>query len=162
MALSPSSNSLVLRKALIQDVKPIHQLLMGYASRGLLLARSLSELYDHIRDFYVLMEEGDDGEVIGCCALGVCWEDLAEIRSLAVAEGLQRRGYARQLVEACIEEAETLGIRRVFALTYVEAFFHRMGFVDVEKSVLPHKVWADCLKCPKFPDCDELALIRDL
>ena len=162
MVLSPSSNSPVLRKALIQDVKPIHRLLMEYASRGLLLARSLSELYDHIRDFYVLAAEADDDGLIGCCALGVCWEDLAEIRSLAVAEGLQRRGHARRLVEACIEEAVTLGIHRVFALTYVDDFFHRMGFRDVEKSVLPHKVWADCLKCPKFPDCDELALIREL
>ncbi len=98
----------------------------------------------------------------GACALGVCWEDLAEIRSLAVAEDRRGLGYGRVLVEACLEEARSLGVHQVFALTYVVPFFERLGFEVVEKSVLPHKVWADCLKCAKFPDCDETAMMRGL
>jgi amino-acid N-acetyltransferase len=160
--LSPSSNEPALRKAAIRDVKPIHRLLYQNADRGLLLARSLSELYDHLRDFYVLEDESRGDRVVGVCALGVCWEDLAEIRSLAVADDCRGRGYGRLLVKACLEEARDLGVHRVFALTYVEAFFGRLGFAEVEKAVLPHKVWADCLKCAKFPDCDETAMIRDL
>ncbi|MFO7784922.1 MAG: N-acetyltransferase [Thermodesulfobacteriota bacterium] len=162
MVLSPGSNSPVLRKAVIRDVKPIHRLLYGFAEQGLLLARSLSELYDHLRDFYVLEDENRPDWMVGACALGVCWDDLAEIRSLAVAEECQGMGYGRRLVEACLEEARALGIHSVFALTYVDPFFRRLGFVEVEKSVLPHKVWADCLKCAKFPDCDETAMTRDL
>ena len=160
--MSPSSTEPILRKAAIRDVKPIHRLLYQNADRGLLLARSLSELYDHLRDFYVL-EDSDRGDwVVGVCALGVCWEDLAEIRSLAVAEDCQGMGYGRLLVETCLEEAGDLGIRQVFALTYVDAFFGKLGFTEVEKSVLPHKVWADCLKCAKFPDCDETAMMLEL
>lgn len=150
-----------LRKALVKDVKPIHRLLYHYADQGLLLARSLSELYDHLRDFYVL-EDADRDRVLGFCALGVCWEDLAEIRSLAVEEEAQGRGYGTLLVRACMDEAAILGITRLFTLTYVEGFFSRLRFRVVEKTILPHKVWADCLKCPKFPDCDETAMAREL
>lgn len=160
--MSPNSNEPALRKAAIRDVKPIHRLLYQNADRGLLLARSLSELYDHLRDFYVLDDESVEDRVVGVCALGVCWEDLAEIRSLAVADDCRGRGYGRLLVGACLEEARELGVHRVFALTYVEAFFGKLGFAEVEKAVLPHKVWADCLKCAKFPDCDETAMMRDL
>jgi amino-acid N-acetyltransferase len=160
--LSPSSSEPVLRKAAIRDVKPIHRLLYHNADRGLLLARSLSELYDHLRDFYVLEDGGRGDWVVGVCALGVCWEDLAEIRSLAVADDCRGRGYGRLLVDSCLREARNLGVHKVFALTYVEPFFEKLGFSVVEKSVLPHKVWADCLKCAKFPDCDETAMMRDL
>ncbi len=162
MVLSPGSNSPVLRKAVIRDVKPIHRILYSFAEQGLLLARSLSELYDHLRDFYVLEDEHRADWMVGACALGVCWDDLAEIRSLAVAEDCQGMGYGRRLVEACLEEARGLGIHKVFTLTYVDPFFSRLGFEEVEKSVLPHKVWADCLKCAKFPDCDETAMTRDI
>lgn len=155
-------NNLVIRKAIIADIKPIHRLLNQYAGRGLLLPRPLSELYDHLRDFNVLVENGGEGEILGACALGICWEDLAEIRSLAVVEDRQGRDYGRRLVEACLKEAESLGLRRVFVLTYAEGFFSRMGFRVVEKATLPHKVWGDCLKCPKFPECDETAMVLDL
>jgi amino-acid N-acetyltransferase len=152
-----------IRKAVIADVKAIHQLLNHYADQKLLLPRSLSELYDHVRGYFVL----DDGteephRIIGVCGLGICWEDLAEIRSLAVFEGVSGKGYGTKLVKACLKEARLLGVKRVFALTYVPGFFLHMGFQEVDKSVLPHKIWGDCLKCPKFPQCDETALMIEL
>ena len=160
--LCPGSSDMMIRKAIIEDVKPIHRILSYYAAQGLLLPRPLSELYDHLRDFFVLVENSQEPRIGGVCALGVCWEDLAEIRSLAVTEDQQGKGFGIQLVKTCLEEAYALGLRRVFALTYVEGFFRKVGFKVVEKSVLPHKVWADCLKCPKFPDCDETAMILEL
>jgi amino-acid N-acetyltransferase len=155
-------SNLFIRKAIIADIKPIHKLLNHYANRGLLLPRPLSELYDHLRDFNVLVENGEAQEIFGACALGICWEDLAEIRSLVVIEDRQGRDHGRQLVEACLNEARSLGLRKVFVLTYAEGFFSRMGFRVVEKSTLPHKVWGDCLKCPKFPECDETAMALEL
>lgn len=145
----------MIRKARIADVKIIHKLLLNYAKDGLMLSRSLSELYEGIRDFYVYE---DQGEVVGTVCLQICWEDLAEVRSLAVMEGRGLRGIGRQLVEACLDEARELGLKRVFALTYKPGFFEKLGFNLIEKSELPHKIWTDCIKCPKFPECDELAL----
>jgi len=155
--------NLLVRKATLKDVSTIHQLINNFADKGLLLGRSMSELYDHIRDFHVL-EVGAEcqGKIVGVCGLGICWEDLAEIKSLAVSEEYQGRQFGRTLVHACLEDAKALGIKRVFTLTYVPKFFQKIGFQVVEKSSLPHKVWADCLKCPKFPDCDETALIKEL
>jgi amino-acid N-acetyltransferase len=115
-----------------------------------------------MRDFFVVVENRKDDVIIGVCALGICWEDLAEIRSVAVAEGYQGKGFGARLVRKCIEEAKSLGLSRVFVLTYVEEFFAKEGFKRVEKSSLPHKIWADCLRCPKFPECDETAMILDL
>jgi amino-acid N-acetyltransferase len=155
-------SEVIIRRAAAKDIKVIHKLLSLYGSQGLLLARPLSELYDHLRDFFVLERTGSDESVIGACALGVCWEDMAEIRSLAVMEGYQEQKFGSKLVLACLEEARSLGIRRVFALTYVEDFFSKMGFRVVEKSTLPHKIWSDCLRCSKYPDCDETAMILDL
>ncbi len=151
-----------IRKAVTGDVKAIHKILNRYAEKGFLLPRSLSELYDHLRDFFVYEADGLLDWIQGGCALGICWEDLAEIKSLAVAEAYQGKGLGSQLVEACLDEARRLGLKSVFTLTYVPDFFTRLGFREVEKSVLPHKIWADCLKCPKFPDCDEKALMIEL
>ena len=151
-----------IRRAAAKDIKAIHKLLSLYGGQGLLLARPLSELYDHLRDFFVLANTASDERVVGACALGICWEDMAEIRSLAVMEGYQGQKHGSRLVLACLEEARSLGIRRVFALTYVEEFFAKMGFRVVEKSTLPHKIWSDCLRCSKYPDCDETAMILDL
>ena len=150
----------MIRKAITKEVKPIHSLLSHYAEKGVLLPRSLSELYDHLRDLYVFVD-GDEA-VIGVCALGICWEDLAEIRSLAVVPDQQGRHYGLRLVETCLEEAKSLGLGKVFTLTYVPGFFARLGFKEVDKSILPHKVWAECLKCPKFPGCDEVAMLVEL
>lgn len=149
----------MIRKSRIADVKAIHKLLNTYAKDGLMLSRSLSELYEALRDFYV-WEEG--GEVVGTVCLHICWEDLAEVRSLAVAEEQAGRGIGRRLVEACLDEARRLGLKRVFALTYQVDFFHKLGFREIEKSQLPHKIWGDCMKCAKFPECDEIAMSLDL
>lgn len=142
----------------MQDVKDIHALLMNCAGQGQLLPRSLSSLYSHLRDFYVLADRDDDS-VHGCCALTIFWADHAEIRSLALDESLKGGGYGRRLVESCLSEAVTLGVYKVFTLTYVSGFFARLGFEEVEKDTLPQKVWTDCLNCPKFPDCDETAML---
>jgi amino-acid N-acetyltransferase len=124
-----------------------------------MLPRSLSSIYENLRDYFVC--ENEEGEVIGSAAIHIMWEDLAEVRSLAVREGQMGRGIGTKLVEACISEAIVLGITRVFALTYRPDFFRRLGFREVDKSELPHKIWSDCLKCAKFPDCDEVALVAD-
>lgn len=149
----------MIRKAKLNDIQEIQRLIKLYAPRGGILPRSLSELYDHLRDFFVFVR---NRKVIGICALHICWEDLAEIRSLAVEEEDQKRGIGAKLVKACLEESKSLGVKRVFALTYEPEFFERLGFKRVDKTVLPHKIWTDCLKCVKFPDCDETALVKDL
>lgn len=150
----------MLRKAQINDVKDIQKLLTTYASKGDMLSRSLSELYEALRDFYVEVDE--DGRILGAAALHIVWEDLAEVRSVAVAENAGRKGLGTTLVNACIDEARKLGLKRIFCLTYKPEFFGKLGFTLVDKSTLPHKVWGDCIKCPKFPDCDENAMILDL
>ena len=149
----------MLRKAQIGDVKEIQKLLTHFASQGDMLSRSLSELYEAIRDFYVVV---DQGRILGTAALHIVWEDLAEVRSVAVVEDSGRRGVGTSVVNACIDEARALGLKRVFCLTYKPDFFSRFGFRIVDKAELPHKVWGDCVKCVKFPDCDEIAMILDL
>jgi amino-acid N-acetyltransferase len=149
----------VIRKARLTDVKTIYNLINTYALKGLLLPRALSELYESIRDFYVWEE---DGRILGVCALHVSWEDLAEVRSLAVDEAALGRGIGRALVDRCLEDARELAVSRVFALTYQVEFFSRLGFKQVDKQSLPQKIWADCIKCVKFPDCDETAMMLEL
>jgi amino-acid N-acetyltransferase len=144
-------------KAKIPDVTQIHKLINGFAEKGQMLARPLSELYESIRDFFVIRE---GGEVVACAALHVSWSDLAEIRSVAVAENNQKKGLGARLVAACIKEADELGIKTVFCFTYRPDFFKHQKFVDIEKMELPRKVWTDCFRCPKFPNCDETALIH--
>lgn len=143
-------------KAKIADVPQIQQLVNYFADRGEMLARPISEIYEDIRDYFVVR----DGErVIACASLHVSWSDLAEIKALAVAEDIQKQGLGAQLVEECIQEARELGILTVFALTYKPAFFEKQGFSQLDKMKLPRKVWTECYRCAKFPDCDEIALI---
>ena len=149
----------MIRKARMSDVKEIHQLIADYARKGDMLPRSLADIYENLRDYFVFEE--DDGELVGSAAIHIMWEDLAEVRSLAVREGKMRRGIGTRLVESCISEAIMLGIERVFALTYKPEFFEKLGFHVVDKAELPQKIWTDCLKCSKFPDCDEVALVAD-
>jgi len=143
-------------KARISDVTQMHQLINYFADKDEMLARSLSEIYENIRDYFVVRQ---DEQVIACGALHVMWSDLAEIKSLAVVEDKQRQGFGDQLVAVCLNEAKELGIPTVFCLTYKPAFFERLGFTQVDKMELPQKVWTECYRCPKFPNCDEVALI---
>jgi amino-acid N-acetyltransferase len=149
----------MIRKAILQDARQIHRLLLRYAKDGLVLPRSLMEIFESIRDFYVFV---DQEQVVGAAALNICWEDLAEVRSLVVDEGFAGRGIGKNLVEACLAEARILGIGRVFALTYQQRFFEKLGFTLIDKSELPQKIWGDCIKCAKFPECDEIALSLSL
>ncbi len=145
----------MVRKAVLADARTIHQLLNTYAGEGLMLSASLAEIYEYIRSFYVFEEAA---EIIGTVRLQICWEDLAEVRSLAVASSAGGRGVGRQLVEACLQEARELGLPQVFALTYKVGFFSRLGFSEIDKAHLPQKIWRDCIKCAKFPECDETAV----
>jgi amino-acid N-acetyltransferase len=149
----------MIRKAKLKDVKEIQRLIKLYSNRGDILPRSLSELYDHLRDFFVSIR---NRKVVGICALHISWDDLAEVRSLAVEEKDRNKGMGAELVKACLEESKDLGVKRVFALTYQPEFFEKLGFKKVDKSMLPHKIWTDCLKCVKFPDCDEIAVVKEL
>lgn len=148
--------SLKIEKARIDDVPQIHKLVNSFAERGEMLARPLSELYENVRDFFVVRE---NGQVIACAALHIAWSDLAEVKSLAVSEEHHRQGLGLKLVQACLDEARCLGIPTVFSLTYVAKFFEKCGFVQGDKKNLPHKIWGECYRCPKFPDCDETAVI---
>lgn len=151
----------MIRKATIEDIKSIHAMLKYYGSRGELLARPLSRLYDHVRDFHVCQDK-ETKQIVGCCALQFCWEDLAEIRSLAVAESHVGRKIGTRLLEAAFAEARQFKIRKLFTLTYRPDFFQKFGFIVIDKAELPIKIWADCIHCVKFPDCDETALLKQL
>jgi amino-acid N-acetyltransferase len=148
-----------IRKAKLVDIKTIQMLINDFAKREQMLPRSLNELYESVRDFIVYEL---DGEIIGVCALRIMWDDLGEIRSLAVRPQDQRKGIGRQLVRRCLKEAREIGLQRVFALTYQPLFFKKLGFKDIDKAKLPQKIWSDCIKCHKFPECDEHAVIVSL
>lgn len=149
-----------IRPARVGDVPAIQELIRSFADRKLMIRRSLGELYESIREFLVVTD--DDGQVIGCAALHVFWEDLAELKCLAVAERAQGRGVGRMLVDACWDAAKALEIKTVFTLTYVAEFFEKCGYHRIEKADLPHKIWNECVRCPLFPNCNEIALIRSV
>ncbi|MGC8555086.1 MAG: N-acetyltransferase [Candidatus Acidulodesulfobacterium sp.] len=166
----------VLRKALMCDVKSLYKLFLEYSNAGEMLPRSMSDIYTHLRDFYIAeiecetetdnekiySEKGLSGckpEVIGACALAIVWENLAEIRSLAVKRPYTRKLIGTELIKKCIEEAKFFKITSIFALTYKPQFFQKSGFNVIDKSELPHKIWSDCINCVKFPDCDETAVM---
>jgi amino-acid N-acetyltransferase len=150
---------LKVEKARISDAPQIHKLANHFAEKGVMLPRALSEIFENVRDFFVV-RDGDI--VVACAALHVYWSDLAEIRGVAVSEDCQGQGVGAKLVEACLDEARALGIPRIFCLTYKAAFFEKQGFRQVDKLELPRKVWSECYRCPKFPDCDEVALTCDI
>ncbi|MHB8232764.1 MAG: GNAT family N-acetyltransferase [bacterium] len=175
----------VLRKALMCDVKSLYSLFSEYSKAGEMLPRSLSDIYEHLRDFYIAEIENNDEsvldntpgdsrepavsnisghapEIVGACALTIVWENLAEIRSLAVKRPYTRKSIGTELIKKCIEEAKFFKITSLFALTYKPLFFQKSGFKIIDKSELPHKIWSDCINCVKFPDCDETAVMLEL
>jgi amino-acid N-acetyltransferase len=150
----------MIRKAIISDAPTIQELVARFSQKGIMLPRSLNSVYEHIRDFWVIEE---DHKVIGCAALHVVgWNGLAEIRSLSVNKERQKKGMGKQLIDKCIEEALEIGVEKVFALTFVPEFFLKYGFTTIEKETLPHKIWSDCIDCPFFPDCKEVAVMKTL
>jgi len=149
----------MIRKAKIKDIKQIQKLINGFAKQDIMLPRSLNELYENLRDFWVIEEAN---KIIGCCALHISWDDLAEIKSLAVTGNKQGKGLGRELVESCLAEARLLGAKKIFVLTYKPAFFKKFAFKRVKNAALPHKVWAECINCCKFPNCQEIALLKIL
>lgn len=154
MAENPQLSDLI-RKARIQDVAAIHRLINFWAEKGEMLARSLNEIYENLRDYFVYCE---DEKVLGCAALHIMWEDLGEVKSVAVVPEYQHKGIGTQLLKCCLAEAEELGLPRVFALSFKPQFFVQKGFEVIDKNTLPQKVWTECIKCPKFPNCNETAL----
>lgn len=149
----------MIKKANIKDVKFIQKLINDYAKDDLLLPRSLSEIYENLRDFFVYEEKG---KIYGCGALHINWEDLAEVKSLAVDKNKEGSGIGKGLLKACLEEAQKLKVKKVFCLTYQPTFFKKFGFKEIDRAKLPHKIWNECVNCVKFPDCCEVALMINL
>jgi amino-acid N-acetyltransferase len=148
-----------IRKADIKDAHDIQSLIAVFAKQDLMLSRSLIDIYENIRDYFVAVEKR---KIVGCCALHICWENLAEVKALAVDVSVQNKGIGRKLVEACLKEAKALKIKKVFCLTYVADFFRQFRFKKISRQKLPHKIWTECLQCPKFPHCDEQAMSLNL
>lgn len=149
----------IIRKAVLTDIEPIHELVNYYAEKGMILPRSRHSIFESLRDFMVLEEEGT---LIGTGALTLAWDGLAEVRALTVSPQYLRSGVGLQLVAAMTAEARQLGIQKLFTLTYEPEFFKAAGFAVISKEELPHKVWRDCINCSKFPNCDETAMTMEL
>jgi len=147
-------------RASIGDASAIHDLVNTFARRGEMLPRTMSEVYQNLRDFYVIRDEG--GETVACGGLHILWDDLGEIKSLAVREDMQGRGLGARIVETCVAEAREIGLATAFALTYRPGFFEKLGFAQADVMTLPRKVWGECYRCPKFPSCNEIAMVRGL
>ncbi|HEY3423606.1 MAG TPA: N-acetyltransferase [Negativicutes bacterium] len=150
---------MIYRKATFIDVESIHKLINDYADKGLMLARSRNVLYETLRDV-ILAEK--DGEIVGVGALHLVWDELAEIRAMAVDPQFTKQGIGQKIVEDLTKEAQVLGIKTLFTLTYQPGFFAKQGFHEVPKEQLPHKVWKECINCAKFPNCDETAMIKNI
>ncbi|MFH2069736.1 MAG: N-acetyltransferase [Elusimicrobiota bacterium] len=148
-----------MRKARISDAQDIYKLIHYYANKRLMLARSLSEIYENIQGFFVIEK---NKRIIGCCALHVTWEDLAEIKSLAVSPRYARKGYGTLLLKESEKEARQLGVKRLFALTFIPSFFRKNKFKETTREKLPHKIWIECVRCVYFPNCKEIPLIKKL
>ncbi len=149
----------IIRKAKISDAATMHKLIQHYAKEDLMLPRPLMGIYENIRDYFVAEK---DRTLVGCCALHICWKDLAEIKSLAVKPRHTGGGIGTLLVKQALEEAVNISIKKVFCLTYIPKFFRKFGFRKIEKKYLPHKIWNECINCPKFPNCDEIPMLKCL
>lgn len=158
---TPTSASIRVERATVRDGEGIARLVNYWAAQGQMLPRTVGETYENLRDFFVV-RDAEDGHVLGCAALHITWSDLAELKSLAVEESTHSRGLGAALVRACVEEGRALGLTRIFALTYRPGFFEQLGWDQAEVMNLPRKVWNECYRCPKFPGCDEIAMVLDL
>jgi len=148
---------ITIRKAKIKDIKEIQKIINFFAQKNLMLARSLNELYENLRDFWVAEKKR---QILGCCALHISWDDLTEVKSLAVRSECHKQGIGKRLVTVCLDEAKLLGAKKIFVLTYKPEYFRRFGFRRIEHAKLPHKIWAECINCSKFPDCQETAMLK--
>jgi amino-acid N-acetyltransferase len=148
-----------IRTAKVGDVKTIQSMIAAYAEKKEMLPRSLNDIYENIQE-YVVAEENK--KVIGCCALHVSWDDLAEIKALAIAQNYQHKGIGTLLVKKLHKKALALGINKVFALTFKPKFFLNLKYTQITRESLPHKIWGECVKCPLFPDCGEVPLLLEL
>jgi len=149
-------NNTLIRKANVDDVPSLYAIINEFADKDLMLPRALHELYENIRDFKLAQSE--DGEILGCAALHVNWANLAEVKSVAVKEKCQGKGIGKKLIQECILEAKELGISTIFCLTYQPEFFKTLDFLVIDRSELPRKIWSECIRCPKFNHCTEVAM----
>jgi amino-acid N-acetyltransferase len=161
---SPARNKFMkgytIRKARMGDVRQMHTLMSHFAETRELLPRSLSEIYENLQQFFVIVNKN---KIVGTCALYITWDDLAEVKALAVARDHQGKGLGKWLLKTVIAEAKKIGVKTLFTLTIRENLFKKFGFRRVNKSGLPHKVWTECVRCPYFPDsCIETSLVLDL
>jgi len=152
-------NKIVITKAKISDAVAIQKLIQHYAKEDLMLSRSLMEIYENIRDYFVAKK---NKSVVGCCALHISWKDLGEVKALAVRGGYTKAGIGRLLVDEALDEAKKIKLKKVFCLTYIPKFFKKFGFRKIDKKYLPHKIWSECINCPKFPNCDEIPMIKKI
>ena len=146
------------RKATFRDIEPIFQLVSEYATEGVMLSRSRNTLYETLRD--MIVAETEDGSIVGVGGLHIIWDRLAEIRTMAVSPQMIRKGIGAEIVRRLLKEGDELGVEKYFTLTYKPGFFQKLGFVTITKEELPHKVWKECIDCPKFPNCDEIAMVK--
>ncbi len=149
---------MIIRNAKVSDAQQINSIISDYAGLDRMLFRSMANIYENIQTF-IVAEAG--GRVVGCVALAVMWSDLAEIKSLAVDRDMSGKGVGRMLVAKAAEQAESLGVSKIFALTLEPVFFEKVGFQRVDKKTLPMKVWSDCANCPKQDHCDEIAFMYE-
>ena len=154
-------NNFNYRQAKFSDVEEIYNLIAGYASQGIMLPKPHNILYETIREFIVAEEIGEK-KIIGTGALHMTWNELAEVRSMAVHEDYKRHGIGADIVKKLLAEGVEVGVKKFFTLTYTPEFFQSLGFKTVDKNTLPHKIWKECIECPKFPNCDEIAMILEI
>ncbi|MBQ9441954.1 MAG: N-acetyltransferase [Selenomonadaceae bacterium] len=149
------------RQAKFSDVEEIYNLIASYASQGIMLPKPHNVLYETIREF-VVAEEISTEKIVGTGALHLTWNELAEVRSMAVHEDYKRQGIGAEIVKKLLEEGREVGVKKFFTLTYTPEFFQSLGFKTTTKEFLPHKIWKECIECPKFPNCDEIAMTLEI
>ena len=155
-----TNEELIVRKARLGDVGEMFRIINFHAAQLQMLPKSRLQLYENLRDFSVVQDASES--ILACGALHLYWENLAEIRAIAVTDGMDRKGVGTLLAERLIEEALEIGVKQVFCFTYVPKFFNTLGFIQVEHGVLPLKVYNECFQCPKFNKCDEIAMVLEL